>query len=111
MFRTGLEIRNKKRLLDSTKRRTLCPHLHNSGIIPWANEIAWIVPHQLVEGHLVALLHSFPQFGGQVLRAWALETVGPLPVDGINLHVVWFEEGEVNEGQMLGHTRFAQYLF
>lgn len=72
-------------------------HLHNSGIIPRANEIARVAPDQLFEGHLVTFLHSFPQFGRQVLGAWALETVGPLPVDGINLHVVWCGKGEESE--------------
>lgn len=88
-------------------KEVTCPHLHNGGVITWANEIAWIVPHQLAEGHLVSLLHSFPQFSGEILGAWALETVGPLPVDGIDLHVVWCEEGEESEGQ----AQAVQILF
>lgn len=89
---------NRQSETEYTKKLT-CPHLHNSGIITWANEIAWVVPHQLAEGHLVTLLHSFPKFGRQVLCAWALETVGPLPVGGINLHAVWCGEAEESEGQ------------
>lgn len=86
-------------------------HLHDGWVITWANEIAWIVPHQLTEGHLVALLHSFPQFGGEILGAWALETVGPLPVDGIDLHVVWCEEGEETSSSNIVQGPVHQFSF
>lgn len=67
----------------------MCVHLHDDGVVPRADKIAGIDPDEILEGGLVALLHGLAQLGCQVLGAGAFEAVGPLPVDGVHLRVVW----------------------
>lgn len=59
--------------------------LQHGGVVPGADEVARVAPHQVGEGGLVPSLHTHPQPRRQVLRTRALEAVRLLAVRPICL--------------------------